>query len=106
MKIIDKPLWAEEGEKMRIKFALLGARIGLEMEEPGAVKSWLESLDGLEIRAETAELVRVFDARAKLLEGDTVKLFEASRTSVHRFADEPYAALLEANRGYLEHYLD
>lgn len=34
------------------------------------------------------------------------ELFGASRSPAHRFADEPYEALLDANRGYLEHYYE
>lgn len=32
------------------------------------------------------------------------ELYEASRSGEHRFADEPYEALLDANRGYLTLY--
>lgn len=34
------------------------------------------------------------------------ELYEASRSPEHRFADEPYEALLDANRGYLSHYYE
>ena len=34
------------------------------------------------------------------------ELFTSSRPTTHRFADEPFAALREANLGYLQHYYD
>lgn len=47
------------------------------------------------------------DAVFEELIGDIHRqLYEASRSTRHRFADNPYDALLEANTGYLQTYYD
>ena len=55
---------------LRLRFALLGADTGLNVEEPGAARAWLLSLDDLGLEGEKANLVRVLGAQALVLEGD------------------------------------
>ena len=55
-------------------------------------------------------LYRYFENKEDLFEkviGDIHdELYVASQPREHHFAEDPYAALLEANRGYLRHYYD
>lgn len=46
------------------------------------------------------------DLFAELIGDIHNELYEASRSAEHRFAEEPYEALLAANRGYLQLYHD
>lgn len=73
----------------------VGARMGDVAEEAGL------SMGGL---------YRYFGNKEAVFEeliGDIHRqLYEASRSTRHRFADSPYDALLEANTGYLQTYYD
>ncbi len=74
-------------DSLRVRFALLGADIGLRVEEPGVARSWLASLDASPLQAEEASLVRVLDGKALLLEGEpdaALEIFEDVIKQGHR----------------------
>ena len=64
-------------EHLRIRFALLGADIGLRVEEPSAARAWLTTLDdAVAMKTDDASMARVFDGQALLLEGESEAALE------------------------------